>query len=181
MRLILLVTLVTGLVGCGQSLVTVVVGGPDTGTVEPVTDPTFEIIARAKGVRDPLPVKGANVAYADLERSLSQAIVHSVHPRHESTLMVEIVSAEATYDKGDYEPNGSGSYPMQVGRVSISFVARATLKKHEGNAFVGQTQLVCRDAELVEPAAGSRVVWNCMVQLGRDLGGWLDGIAPQKG
>lgn len=163
MKAFLRAALVAGLAGCGAALVPVVPGGPDTGSAQPKADPTFEIIARSKGVKDPLPVNGANVAYADLERALSQAIIRSVRPRHESTLTVELVSAEASYDRE---------------RVAISFVARATLKRHEGNAFVGQTQLVCRDAALVEPAAGSTVVWSCMVQLGRDLGGWLDGIAP---
>jgi hypothetical protein len=43
---------------------------------------------------------------------------------------------------------------------------------------VTQTQVVCRDAALVSPEAGANVVWSCMTRLGRDLGGWLDGVKP---
>ena len=149
---------------CGGRLVTVVPDGVhDTGTSAAPSDPSFEVVARTAIVKDPLPVSGSNVAYADLERALAQAVIRAVHPRHDQTLTVELVAAEAEYSQS---------------RLSVSLVARATLRTREGNAFVTQTQVICRDAALVSPDAGANVVWSCMSRLGRDLSGWLDGIKP---
>ena len=149
---------------CGGRLVAVVPDGVhDTGTSAAPSDPSFEVVARTAIVKDPLPVGGSNVAYADLERALAQAVIRAVHPRHDQTLTVELVAAEAEYSQS---------------RLSVSLVARATLRTREGNAFVTQTQVICRDAALVSPDAGANVVWSCMSRLGRDLSGWLDGIKP---
>jgi hypothetical protein len=151
-----------GVASCSGTLVPIVPDGArDTGTAAAASDPSFEVIARTGSVRDPLPVSGSNVAYADLERALGQAVVRGVHPRHDQTLAVELIAAEADYANS---------------RVSISLVVRATLRTREGNAFVAQTQAICRDAAIVRPESGASVVWSCMTQLGRDLGGWLDGI-----
>ncbi len=150
------------LVGCGGQLVPVVPDGArDTGTSSAPSDPSFEVVARTASVKDPLPVSGADVAYADLERALGQAVIRAVHPRHDQTLTVELVAAEAAYKHS---------------RLSVSLVARATLRAREGNAFVTQTQVICRDAALVTPENGASVVWSCMTRLGRDLSGWLDGV-----
>jgi hypothetical protein len=152
------------LVGCGGRLVPVVPDGArDTGTSSAPSDPSFEVVARTASVKDPLPVSGGDVAYADLERALGQAVIRAVHPRHDQTLTVELVAAEAEYKNS---------------RLSVSLVARATLRTREGNAFVTQTQVICRDAALVTPENGASVVWSCMTRLGRDLGGWLDGVKP---
>jgi hypothetical protein len=153
------------LVGCGGHLVPVVPDGVhDTGTSAAPSDPSFEVVARTASVKDPLPVSGGGgVAYADLERALGQAVLRAVHPRHDETLTVELVAAEASFKDS---------------RLSVSLVARATLRAREGNAFVTQTQVICRDAALVAPESGASVVWSCMSRLGRDLGGWLDGVKP---
>jgi hypothetical protein len=146
--------------------VTIVPDGlTDTGTAAATSDPTFEVVARTAGIKDPLPVTGASVEYADLERALGAAVVRAVRPRHEHTLTVELIAATADYAQT---------------RLRISLVARATLRSHEGNAFIAQTQAICRDAALVSPDAGGAVVWACMVRLGRDLGGWLDGLPEPK-
>lgn len=149
---------------CGQQLVPIIPDGErDTGTAAASADPTFAVVARTMNVRDPLPLAGASVAYADLERALGQAVMRAVRPRHDHTLTVELIAAEAEYARA---------------RVAVALVARATLRSRAGNAFVGQTQVLCRDAAIVGPEAGANVVWACMTQLGRDLGGWLDGIEP---
>lgn len=106
-------------------------------------------------------MSGSSVVYGNLERALGQAVMRAVRPRHDATMSVELVAAEADYAHT---------------RLSVSLVARATLRSREGNAFVAQTQVVCRDAALVVPELGASVVWSCMVRLGRDLGGWLEGI-----
>jgi hypothetical protein len=147
---------------CSARLVPVVPDGvKDEGTSAAASDPSFEVVARTAGVKDPLPVDGASVAYADLESALGQAVIRAVRPRHDHTLTVELIAADASYAHT---------------RLAVSLVARATLRTHEGNAFVTQTQVVCRDAALTSPEAGASVVWSCMTRLGRDLGGWLDGV-----
>lgn len=147
--------------GCGAHLVPVVPDGQqDTGTSSTPADPTFEVVARSSSVKDPLPVSGSGVAYADLEGALGQAVIRTVHPKHDATLTVELIAAEAKYESS---------------RVTVSLVARATLRSRQ-NAFLGQTQVICRDADLVPAENGAKVVWACMARLGRDLAGWLDGL-----
>lgn len=124
------------------------------------TDPTFEVVTQLAGARDPLPVSGGDTEYADLERSLATALVHSVAPRHDSVLTVELVRADAVYNHG---------------RLSVSLVVRGTLRTRLG-AFIGQTQSVCRDGAIIKPDAGARVMWACMTRVGKDLAGWLDGL-----
>nr|HEX4316410.1 hypothetical protein [Kofleriaceae bacterium] len=159
---VLAATLASGACG-GRELVRVVPDGRSTGTVTASSDSTFEVVARISGARDPLTVAGADVAYADLERALDEAVVHAVQPRHDSVLTVELVAADAGYRNA---------------RLDVSLVVRATLRTRVGNMFVGQTTVVCRDGAIVSPEAGARVVWSCMARIGHDLGGWLADIKP---
>jgi hypothetical protein len=162
MRVVASVSVALGLAACGRRLVPVVPDGTATaGTA--VADPTFEVIARVNGVKDPLPVAGASVAYADLQRSLAQAVAGVVGPRHDSALTVELIAGDAEYS----EP-----------RVAVSLVARATLRTRVGNTFVGQTVVVCREGAIAEPEQGGRVIWSCMTHLAHDLGGWLVALPP---
>jgi hypothetical protein len=157
-RMLLWIAGVALIVGaCHRELVRIVPDGPSGATAAP-SDPTFEVVARINGARDPLPVGHTDVAYADLERTLAQAIVRSVAPRHESVLTVELVADDAHFDES---------------KLNISMVARATLRTRVGNVFVAQKQFVCRDGAIVAPEAGGRVVWSCMSRIGQDLGGWL--------
>jgi len=155
-----LLTLPATLPGCGSRIVPVEPhGAAASGTSS--SDPSFEVVARTSSVKDPLPVSGAGVAYGDLERALGRAVLRGVRPIHDHTLTVELVSAEADYAHA---------------RLAISLVARVTLRRREGNAFVAQTQIICRDSSSVAPESGGAVVWSCMTHLGRDLGGWLEGL-----
>ena len=148
----------------GTQIVRIVPDGAATGgtSVTP-TDPTFEVITQLASARDPLPVVGGDIEYADLERSLAEAVVFAVAPKHDSVLTVELVRADASYDHG---------------RLSISLVVRGTLRTRLG-AFIAQTQAVCRDGAIVTPEAGTRVMWSCMSRIGKDLAGWLDGLPTQ--
>jgi hypothetical protein len=144
-------------------IVRVVPDGASTGgTSTALSDPTFEVITQLASARDPLPVVGGDAEYADLERSLAQAVVHAVAPRHDSVLVVELVRADALYDHG---------------RLSVALVVRGTLRTRLGE-FIAQTQAVCRDGAIITPAEGSRVMWSCMTRIGKDLAGWLDGLPP---
>jgi hypothetical protein len=154
---------VLGLSACGPRLVPVVPNGdsPFGGTTAAASDPSFEVVARSAGVKDPLPVGGSNVVYANLEPALNNAVLRAVRPRHACILTVELVSADADYAHS---------------RLAVSLVARATVRTREGNAFLAQTTVVCRDSAVVSPEVGSSVVWSCMARLGRDLGGWFEGL-----
>jgi hypothetical protein len=163
MRAIRLAALSLMLAGCGSTLVPIVPDGAGAGASAAPSDPTFEVVARTVGVKDPLPVSGAGVADGELETALTQAVLRAVRPRHDDVLTIELIAAEADYGRG---------------RLSVSLVVRATLRAKSGNAFLGQTQVVCRDGEILPPEHGARVVWSCMTRLGQDLGGWLDGVAP---
>lgn len=132
------------------------------GTSVTPQDPTFEVITQLAGAKDPLPVAGGDAEYADLERSLAQALVHAVIPRHDSVLTVELVRADAEYEHG---------------RLSISLVVRGTLRTHIGE-FIAQTQSVCRDGAIITPDSGARVMWACMTRISKDIAGWLQGLPP---
>ncbi|HEY8073712.1 MAG TPA: hypothetical protein VIF62_06380 [Labilithrix sp.] len=151
------------LASCGTHLVPIVPDGMGAGANAAPSDPTFEVVARTVGVKDPLPVSGAGVTYGELEPALAQAVLRAVHARHDTTLTIELVAADADYAHG---------------RLAVSLVVRATLRAKSGNAFVGQTQAVCHDGEILAPESGARVVWSCMTRLGRDISGWLDGLPP---
>jgi len=52
---------------------------------------------------------------------------------------------------------------------------RATLRTRHGNAYLGQTQLNCRDGGLRSADEGAPIIYRCMTHIGRDLAGWLAG------
>jgi hypothetical protein len=146
---------------CGSELVRVTPDGVPSTTA--VSDPTFEVVARIAGAKDPLPVSGAHVAFSDLETALGQAVLRVVKPRHDSVLTIELIAADAAYKDT---------------RLAVSMVVRATLRTRLGNTFVAQTQVVCRDGAIIDADAGAKVIWSCMTHLGQDLGGWLEGLPP---
>ncbi len=149
------------LAACEGQVVRVVPDGITTGTTTAPSDPTFEVVARVAGVHDPLPVSGSTVEYADLETALGSAVLRLVVPRHDSVLAVELVAGDASYHHD---------------RLAVTLVARATLRTRQGNAFIAQTSVVCRDSAFVSAESGGRVVWSCLTHLGQDLGGWLEGL-----
>ncbi len=149
--------------GCSRDIIPVIPDGFAQGASTAAADPTFQVVARVAGVRDPLPVGGADVAFADLATSLDQAVRRSVPPRHDNVLTVELIAGDASYKDT---------------RLSVSLVVRATLRLRYGDTFVAQKQVVCRDGAIVEPEKGARVIWSCMTRIGQDLGGWLEDL-PQ--
>ncbi len=148
---------------CGGKLVRVVPDGAGNASSTAATDPSFAVTAHVAGIRDPLPVSGADVEYSDLATALTQAILRVVKPRHDSVLTVELIAGDARY---------------RHSRLSASLVVRATLRSNSGNAFIAQTEAVCREGAIVDPESGARVIWTCMTHLGHDLSGWLEGLRP---
>lgn len=137
---------------------------------EPVTAP-LEIVTRSTAVPDPLPVRGTNVAYADVEAALGHAVATATVPwadRHRGRpgaggwqLSVEMTSADAEYD-GE--------------RAVFTLGVRATLRERGGDVYLAQTQAACRQGGVVPPERGAPVMVRCMTELGHRLADWLDGV-----
>jgi hypothetical protein len=118
-------------------------------------------------------VRGSDIVYGELEAALGIAVSTAAVPwadahrdhvvaRHGGwTVLVEVTGADA-----DLEPGG---------RVVVGLDVRATLRTRNGNVYLGQTQLGCREGGLVSAEQGAPIVYRCMMRVGRDLAGWLGG------
>jgi hypothetical protein len=145
-------------------------GVPVTST--PSSAIPLEVVTRGTAVHDPLPVNGADVEYADVETSMGHAISSAAVPWADAhraqrpegwQLAVEITRADAEY---------------RGGRLMVTMGVRATLRTRVGREYLAQTQADCRQGGLVPPEKGATVVYGCMTRIGRDLAGWLSGVAP---
>jgi hypothetical protein len=133
----------------------------------------LEVVSRSTAVPDPLPVRGSDIVYGDVEAALGMAVstatnpwadAHRKHPVASQggwTVLVEMVGADAELEPG--------------GRVVVGIEVRATLRTRNGNVYLGQTQLGCREGGLVSADHGAPVIYRCMMRVGRDLAGWLGG------
>ena len=125
------------------------------------------------GDRHPLPVRNSSVVYGDIEAALGTAVSTATAPwadEHKDTaigraggwtVLVEVTGADAELESG--------------GRVVVGLDVRATLRTRHGNAYLGQTQLNCRDGGLRSADEGAPIIYRCMTHIGRDLAGWLAG------
>jgi hypothetical protein len=141
----------------------------------PITEPTtvpLRVVTRSTAVEDPLRMRGSSVAYGDVEAALGHAVSsatvpwaagHRGHPGSAEgwQLNVEITNDDAAYD--DH-------------RVIFSVAVRATLRARAGNVYLAQTQASCRQGGIAEPSRGAPIMYRCMMEIGRDLAGWLDGV-----
>jgi len=141
----------------------------------PLTPPTaapLRVVTRATAVQDPLPMRGSDTTYSDVESALGYAISsatvpwaseHKAHPGSKDgwELFVEVTSADAFYD-GE--------------RVLFSVAVRATLHARAGNVYLAQTQASCRQSGAAAADKGGPIMYKCMMQIGRDLDGWLEGV-----
>lgn len=141
----------------------------------PLTPPTsvpLRVVTRSTAVHDPLPMRGSDATYADVESALGYAISsatvpwanqHRTHPVSKDgwELFVEITNSDAHYDGG---------------RVIFSVGVRATLRARAGNVYLAQTQASCRQGGIAHPDKGGPIMYKCMMELGRDLDGWLEGV-----
>jgi hypothetical protein len=141
----------------------------------PLTPPTsapLRVVTRSTAVRDPLPIRGSDAAYTDVESALGYAVSSASvpwateHRAHAGSkdgwqLFVEITSADARFDEG---------------RVIFTVAVRATLEARAGNVYLAQTQASCRQGGIAAPDKGGPILYKCMMEIGRDLNGWLDGV-----
>jgi hypothetical protein len=168
---------VTGacLVGCGGAprIVPLVRDAPPSFASPPSSGTPLEVSSRSTAVADPLPVRGSDIVYGEMETALGAAVTTSVEPWARAhagdlvarnggwTVLVEVTGADAELESG--------------GRVVVGLDVRATLRTRSGNVYLGQTQLGCREGGLVSAEQGAPVVYRCMLRVGRDLAGWLAG------
>jgi hypothetical protein len=143
----------------------------------PLTRPTgavpLEVVTRSTSVRDPLPISGTGVVYADFEAALGYAVSSATVPWADKNkgrrpggwqLFVEVIQAEAEYEGG---------------RMIVTIGVRATLRQRVGGDHIGQTETACRDGGLVPADQGAAILYRCMTRIGRDLTGWLAAADPE--
>jgi hypothetical protein len=171
----LLTAISTAIPACGGTprIVPLVRNSPPAFAAPPSSATPLEVSSRSTAVPDPLPVRGSDIVYGDLESAMGAAITTAVLPwaeahRNDSvalrggwSVLVEVTGADAELEAG--------------GRVVVGLDVRATLRTRSGNAYLGQTQLGCREGGLVAADQGAPVVYRCMLRVGRDLAGWLAG------
>jgi hypothetical protein len=172
-----LVGLVGATGGCGAAppkIVPLMQSAPLTQT--PPNGTPLEVVSRGAAVPDPLPVRGSDIVYGDLESALGVAVSsatapwaashreHSVAKQGGWTVLVEVIGADAELERG--------------GRVVVGLDVRATLRTRNGNVYLGQTSLGCHEGGLRSAAEGAPVIYRCMMRIGRDLAGWLGGGVP---
>jgi hypothetical protein len=133
----------------------------------------LEIVTRSTAIPDPLPVRGSDFGYAEVEGALGLSVVAATTPwatehagndvarRGGWSLLVEVTGADAEVDA--------------AGRVVVGLEVRATLRTRSGNAYLGQTQAGCREGGLTEADGSARVAYRCMARIADDLAGWLAG------
>jgi hypothetical protein len=167
-----MITLLLATASCGGSMQIVPLL---TAAGVPLTDPTtapLRVVTRSTAVHDPLRMRGTDVLYGDVESALGHAIASATVPwadehraRPDSKegwqLFVELTNAEAWYEDG---------------RAIFSVGVRATLRARAGNVYLAQTQVSCRQGGIVSPDKGAPIMYRCMMEMGRDLAGWLDGV-----
>jgi len=132
----------------------------------------IEVIARAAGVANPLPMKGSCNVFGAVEESLGHAVATATMPWAEAhragepegwQLMVDLWQASAEH---------------RAGSVTVQLGVRATLRTRDGNRYVAQTQAHCKQTQLVRASDGAQVFYGCMNSLGRELFSWLESVKP---
>lgn len=168
----LLLIFMTG--GCGGRRVIPLLASAGIPVTRPTGSVPLEVVTRSTSVRDPLPISGTGIVYADFEAALGFAVSTAAAPWADKNqgrrpggwqLFVEVIQAEAEYDGG---------------RMIVTIGVRATLRQRVGGDHIGQTETACRDGGLVSAEQGAPVLYRCMTRIGRDLASWLSSADPEK-
>jgi hypothetical protein len=149
--------------GCGGSIVVPLRSAvPDKGS-HASQQGALEVVTQSSEASDPLPVEGAGVAYGDLEASLRHAVLAAAAPWAAESWRVslDIISAEAQHAER---------------RLQVSIGVRATLRAKNGNGYLGQTEVACRDSATVPADRGQEVFRSCLMQLAGAVSGWLGSV-----
>jgi hypothetical protein len=172
MRAITIALLVAAAAGCGTTTVLPLADKGVPSTLTPHGAVPLEVVTRASLVRDPLPVEGTHLAFADLELSLGHAVASATVPWAEAhraqrpdgwQLQVELARARAE---------------ARHGAVTVTLWVRAMLRSRGDNTYLGQTQAHCQRTGALPPSEAAPLFFDCMARVGRELGGWLGGVEP---
>ncbi|HEX4338862.1 MAG TPA: hypothetical protein VH062_23310 [Polyangiaceae bacterium] len=150
--------------GCASQRVVSVLSQNDLHAMSAVAP---SVVVEATSVRLPMPVSGAAVAYADVDRALDEAIsaaavpVLEAHGRGRYELVVELIEAHAEY---------AGS------RLVVALTVRATLRGRAGNTYVAQTHARATASGAVAPEQGGSVVLTASHSIASKLAGFLLGL-----
>jgi hypothetical protein len=148
---------------------------PDPASIPAATaSPLVEVIPSLSGGSDPMPVRGGRFLFGDLAGATARFAAAAARPwaeRHAADrpggwqMLVEIVRSDAELD--DWH-------------LTVEIETRVTLRGARGPIHLGQTRGYCKVSDVIsdEPGAGSRVVFQCLERMGRDLAGWLEGLGP---
>lgn len=160
--------IILGCGSCARTLITLSapIADPHTGA-----NP-LEVVARASGVTDPLPMHGGHVAWIAVEESLARVIAHAAMPWAETHRNERVGGWQLAVDVWQ------ASVRRHDHAVTVRLSVRATLRTHEGNRYLAQTQSYCQHSMLVESADAAPVFYACMNSIGHELAGWLAGISP---
>ena len=162
-----MVTAALALAACGGPVVIPLRSANSIKTEPGRRQPGLEVVTQSTEASDPLPVSGTNVSYGAFESTLRQTVWTAAAPWATESWRVslDIITADAEY---------AGR------RLSVSIGVRATLRAKQGNVYLGQTEVACRDSATVPPEKGHDVVRSCMMQLAGDLTGWLGAIDTES-
>ncbi|HZS36784.1 MAG TPA: hypothetical protein VFF06_08160 [Polyangia bacterium] len=155
---------------CGSSLIPLGTAVPVTPTL-PASIP-LEVTTREVGVSDPLPLPRSTVRFGGMEEPLGHAIATAVVPwaeahrgEREGGWQLQLQLIQARVDR-------------RGERLAVTLGVRATLVGRVGNVYLAQKQAHCHQSALVEPAEAPPLFYHCMMDLGRELAGWLGGVQP---
>jgi hypothetical protein len=128
----------------------------------PPSPAALEIVTASTNVREPLQIHGAPEAFIELAPALREAVASVVDGSFSQwRLSLELTDANAEWSSG---------------RLIVRMTARATLRSRTDNAYLAQSQHLCSASGLVEPRDGARVARDCLLELARDTGSWLQRI-----
>jgi hypothetical protein len=134
----------------------------------------LEVVTRESGISDPLHFSDGHsrVVFAGLEEPMGHAVATAAVPWAELhradrpdgwQLLVELTQADVQ---------------RRSEQVVVTLGVRATLSTRQGNQYLAQTQAHCKQAAFVTPTNAAPVFYNCMMNVGRELAGWLGGVTP---
>ena len=78
---------------------------------------------------------------------------------------------------GLYAPD-EGSATVAGFEIAAGRAGGPELRARVGLRYLAQTQVHCRQAAVVPPSDTASVFYACMINVGRELVGWLGGITP---
>jgi hypothetical protein len=159
--------------GCGASIVPLLDQANVPWTNTPARAVPLEVITHKNAaVREPLPVRGTRVAFADLETALGHAVASGTVPWAEEHRARRPEGWQLTVELIDAQAHARGE------AITVAINVRATLRTRVGNQFLAQTQAHCLRTAAVSASGSAPVALDCMARSGKQLGGWLGGVEP---